>query len=227
MIEILMIEDDLELADILIDYLKQHNINVTNYDSPELAISALRLKKYDLIILDLSLPEIDGIDVCRMIREHYSTPIIISSARSNISDKAACFSLGADDYMPKPYDTQELIFRIKSILRRCNIDESDENKKDNTAIFILNEEKMEILKEEKVLNLTNAEYHILAYLIKKAGFVVSREELLSNVDSIKYESSYKSIDVLIGRVRNKIEENSKKPKYIHSIRGVGYKLVNG
>jgi two-component system OmpR family response regulator len=85
---------------------------------------------------------------------------------------------------------------------------------------------MEISKEEEKLTLTNAEYHILAYLIKKAGFVVSREELLSNVDSIKYESSYKSIDVLIGRVRNKIEKNSRKPKYILSIRGVGYKLVN-
>lgn len=227
MIEILMIEDDLELADILIDYLQQYNIKVTNYDSPELAISALRLKKYDLIILDLSLPEIDGVEVCKMIRKQYNTPIIISSARSNIDDKIACFSFGADDFMPKPYDTKELIFRIKSILRRCNF-ELDENsiKHEKKAVFILDEEKMEISKDGKNITLTNAEYHILAYLIKKAGFVVSREELLSNVDSIKYESSYKSIDVLIGRVRNKIEDNSKKPNYILSIRGVGYKLVN-
>lgn len=226
MIEILMIEDDLELAEILVDYLEQYNIKITNYDSPELAISALRLKKYDLIILDLSLPEIDGIEVCKMIREHYNTPIIISSARSNLGDKIACFSFGADDFMPKPYDTQELIFRIKSILRRCNFDVAEDNSKSKKEIFTLNEEKMEILKEDRVLSLTNAEYHILSYLIKKAGFVISREEILSNVDSIKYESSYKSIDVLIGRVRNKIEDNSRKPKYILSIRGVGYKLVN-
>lgn len=221
-----MIEDDLELAEILVDYLEQYNIKITNYDSPELAISALRLKKYDLIILDLSLPEIDGIEVCKMIREHYNTPIIISSARSNLGDKIACFSFGADDFMPKPYDTQELIFRIKSILRRCNFDVAEDNSKSKKEIFTLNEEKMEILKEDRVLSLTNAEYHILSYLIKKAGFVISREEILSNVDSIKYESSYKSIDVLIGRVRNKIEDNSRKPKYILSIRGVGYKLVN-
>lgn len=221
-----MIEDDLELAEILVDYLEQYNIKITNYDSPELAISALRLKKYDLIILDLSLPEIDGIEVCKMIREHYNTPIIISSARSNLGDKIACFSFGADDFMPKPYDTQELIFRIKSILRRCNFDVTEDNSKSKKEIFTLNEEKMEILKEDRVLSLTNAEYHILSYLIKKAGFVISREEILSNVDSIKYESSYKSIDVLIGRVRNKIEDNSRKPKYILSIRGVGYKLVN-
>ncbi|TLP35874.1 response regulator transcription factor [Arcobacter arenosus] len=226
MINILMIEDDLELADILIDYLDQYNIKVTNYESPELGISALRIKKFDLIILDLSLPEIDGIEVCRMIRDNHNIPIIISSARSNIGDKIACFSYGADDFMPKPYDTQELIFRIKSILRRCNFDIPSTPESQKKSIFTHVQDKMEILKEGELLDLTNAEYHILAYMISKAGFVISREELLSNVDSIKYESTYKSIDVLIGRVRSKIELNTRKPKYILSIRGVGYKLVN-
>lgn len=222
-----MIEDDTELAKILTEYLNQYNIIVTNYETPELGISALSLKKYDLIILDLSLPNIDGIEVCRMIRQKFDTPIIISSARSYLGDKIACFSYGADDFMPKPYDTQELILRIKSILKRCNhfIMEktSPLNKK---QIFTFDESKMEIYKEGELLDLTNAEYFILQYMIQKNGFVVSREELLSNVESIKYESSYKSIDVLIGRVRAKIEEDTKKPKYILSIRGVGYKLVN-
>jgi two-component system OmpR family response regulator len=221
-----MIEDDIELAEILIEYLDQYNIKVTNYDTPELGISGLSLKKYDLIILDLSLPEIDGIEVCRIIREKFTTPIIISSARSNLGDKVACFSYGADDFMPKPYDTQELILRIKSILRRCNLQIPYKNELHKESVFIHNEDKMEILKQNDLLDLTNAEYYILSYLIKKSGFVVSREELLSNVDSIKYESTYKSIDVLIGRVRGKIEDNSKKPRYIISIRGVGYKLVN-
>lgn len=227
MINILMIEDDIELAKILTEYLNQYNIVVTNYDTPELGISALSLKKYDLVILDLSLPNIDGIEVCRIIRQKFDLPIIISSARSYLGDKIACFSYGADDFMPKPYDTQELILRIKSILKRCNHQiiekESSLNKK---QIFTFNESKMEIYKDGELLDLTNAEYFILQYMIQKNGFVVSRQELLSNVDSIKYESSYKSIDVLIGRVRTKIEENTKKPKYILSIRGVGYKLVN-
>lgn len=222
-----MIEDDIELAKILTEYLNQYNIVVTNYDTPELGISALSLKKYDLVILDLSLPNIDGIEVCRIIRQKYDLPIIISSVRSYLGDKIACFSYGADDFMPKPYDTQELILRIKSILKRCNHQiiekESSLNKK---QIFTFDESKMEIYKDGELLDLTNAEYFILQYMIQKNGFVVSRQELLSNVDSIKYESSYKSIDVLIGRVRTKIEENTKKPKYILSIRGVGYKLVN-
>lgn len=226
MINILMIEDDLELAEILTDYLVQYNIKITNYDTPELGISALNVDSYDLIILDLSLPNIDGIEVCNMIRQRHNTPIIISSARTNIADKVACFSYGADDFMPKPYDTQELILRIKSILRRCNFKVEKKELKEKKEIFFLDEEKMQILHNNEHLELTNAEYNILAYLIKRTGFVISREELLTNVESIKYESSYKSIDVLIGRVRNKIEENSRKPKHIISIRGIGYKLIN-
>lgn len=221
-----MIEDDLELAEILTEYLVQYNIKITNYDTPELGISALNIQHYDLIILDLSLPHIDGIEVCNMIRQKHSTPIIISSARSNLADKVACFTYGADDFMPKPYDTQELILRIKSILRRCNFQIQKKNEPLKNEVFNLNEEKMQISKDDKYLDLTNAEYFILSYLIKKAGFVISREEILTNVESIKYESSYKSIDVLIGRVRQKVEENSRKPKYIISIRGIGYKLIN-
>lgn len=221
-----MIEDDIELAMILIEYLKEYNIKVSNFETPEIGISALNLKKYDLVILDLSLPNIDGIEVCNMIRQKHNIPIIISSARSHIGDKIACFSLGADDYMPKPYDTHELILRIKTILKRCNAKIPEHEAFNKKEIFTFNDSKMEIYKNGKLLDLTNAEYYILQYLIVKSGYVISRQELLSNVDSIKYESSYKSIDVLIGRVRSKIEENTKKPQYILSIRGVGYKLVN-
>jgi two-component system OmpR family response regulator len=221
-----MIEDDRELADILSNSLSQYNINITNYENPEIGLSALNIKKFNMVILDLSLPNIDGIEVCRLIREKNNIPIIISSARSYLGDKIACFSYGADDFMPKPYDTQELILRIKSILRRCTQTYIDNPKLKKKEIFTFNESKMEIYKHEKLIDLTNAEYYILQYLISKAGFVVSREELLMNVESIKYESSYKSIDVLVGRVRSKIEENTKKPKNIISIRGVGYKLIN-
>lgn len=223
MIEILMIEDDLEIAELLVEYLAKYDINVTNYDSPELGVSALRMGKYDLTILDLSLPEIDGVQVCRMIRERSDIPIIISSARSDISDKAACFKYGADDYLAKPYDSQELVLRINSVLKRgkARVGEKEESKR-----FLLDEQMREITKEGAVINLTNAEYQILAYLIKRSNFAISREEILLNVESIKYESSYKSIDVLIGRVRSKIEENPKEPQYIKSLRGIGYKLVN-
>jgi len=221
-----MIEDDLEIAELLTEYLARFDIQVTNFDCPELGISALAVNDYDLVILDLSLPGIDGTEVCSLIRHKYSIPIIISSARSDIKDKAISFNNGADDYLPKPYDSHELVLRINSLLRREHKMFISSQIEENREVFILNNEKMEISRFGKLIDFTNAEYHIMTYLISKAGYAVSREELLTNVESIKYESSYKSIDVLISRIRSKIEENPKKPKYILSLRGIGYKLVN-
>eukprot|EP01155_Anaeramoeba_flamelloides_P012773 Anaeramoba_flamelloidesa333531_47.p1 GENE.a333531_47~~a333531_47.p1 ORF type:complete len:221 (+),score=16.98 a333531_47:751-1413(+) len=219
-----MIEDDIELASLLTDFLAGHDIKITNYESPELGMSALNLKKYDLLILDLSLPELDGTEVCKLIRAKSNIPIIISSARSDIDDKTVCFSYGADDYLPKPYNPKELVLRINSILRRNQ--KSEEKKEEIKKIFAFDDDRLEIYKNGKAINFTNAEYNIMKYFIKKAGFSVGREELLLNIDSIKYESTLKSIDVLIGRIRAKIEDNPKQPKYIISIRGVGYKLIN-
>ena len=219
-----MIEDDAEMAEILSDYLEKFNIHVTNFENPLLGLSALRLDPYDLVILDLSLPEMDGLEVCRAIRAEHSVPIIISSARSDITDKAACFSMGADDYLPKPYETRELVLRIQSILRRCS--RQPEPAAEPERPLTLDEGRMEIRKEGKLLRLTNAEHQILAYFLKRSGFVVSREELLMNVDSIKYESTLKSIDVIISRLRQKIESDPKNPRFILSVRGVGYKLFN-
>ena len=225
MIEILMIEDDLEIAELLSDYLLNHEMKVTNYDCPELGLSALNVKHFDLVILDLSLPNIDGTQVCQMIRKKSQIPIIISSARSDIEDKALCYNYGADDYLPKPYDAQELLLKIKALIRRNNFVQ-EQNADPVDKQFVCDNQKIEIYKDEQLLDLTNAEFQILAYFIKKAGYPISREELLLNVDSIKYESNIKSIDVLIGRVRNKIEDNPKKPEYLISIRGVGYKFIN-
>ena len=131
-----MIEDDLELAEILTQYLKQFNIEVTNYEEPYLALSSLKLNKYDLIILDLTLPGMDGLDVCKILVKDFDIPIIISSARSDITDKVTALQLGADDYLPKPYDPRELEVRIKTILRRfnhSNIQEDEQKEKKTTT----------------------------------------------------------------------------------------------
>ena len=134
-----MIEDDLELAFVLTQYLKQFNMEVTNYEEPFLALSALKLTKYDLIILDLTLPGMDGLDVCKEIVKNFDIPIIISSARSDITDKVTALQLGADDYLPKPYDPRELEVRIKTILRRFNHSNLQEEPKNK--IFLLKDRK--------------------------------------------------------------------------------------
>jgi two-component system OmpR family response regulator len=222
-----MVEDDLELAEILSEYLSKYSINVQTVDDPFMALSLIDTNKYDLLILDLSLPGMDGLELCEKILQKHKIPIIISSARSDVTDKVLSLKMGADDYLPKPYDPRELEARIKSVLRRYSHidDENKEEEEDTNSIFKLDTNKMEIKFDGKILELTSAEYEILAYLITKKGYVISREELIYNIDSINSESSQKSIDVIIFRLRQKIEENPKKPQYLISVRGVGYKIA--
>lgn len=227
MTKILMIEDDLELAEILTEYLEQFDIKVTTAEDPFLGLSTLSVEEFDLIILDLTLPGIDGLDVCKEIRKKYTTPIIISSARHDITDKVTALDNGADDYLPKPYNPMELQARIKSLLRRNQqIDSSSTmQKEEKKQDLIVNENAMTIKFLGNELVLTGAEYGILSYLIKKDGAVVSREELIYNINVISEDTSNKSIDVIIGRIRQKLNENSKEPKYIQSVRGIGYKYL--
>lgn len=228
MTHILMIEDDLELAKILAEYLEQFDIKVSIEEDPFLGLSTLNIESFDLIILDLTLPGIDGLEVCKEIRKKHSTPIIISSARHDITDKVTALENGADDYLPKPYDPMELQARIKSLLRRnkqVNSVAQDQQTTTKQQDLVVNENEMTIKFNGDELHLTGAEYGILSYLIKKDGAVVSREELIYNVEAIGEDTSNKSIDVIIGRIRAKLDENSKEPKYIQSIRGIGYKFL--
>ena len=221
MTHVLMIEDDSELAQLLKIRLKKDDIEVTVALTPLEGLNLFQTNIYDLLVLDLSLPQMDGMEICRLIRQESNIPIIISSARSDIRDKMMGFSRGADDYIPKPYDSQELIFRIDAIMRRIH-----PSLLKKSTPFEIDEERREITRDFIILNLTQAEYDIVAYMIKKERFVIAREELLLNISSIKYESSLKSIDVIMGRIRQKIGDDPKHPKYIISVRGVGYKFVN-
>lgn len=222
MIKILMIEDDLELAEILSEYLEKNEMSVTVVDDPYIGLSKLSLDHYDLLILDLTLPGIDGLEVCKEIRKNNNIPIIISSARHDLTDKINAFDFGADDYLPKPYNPKELLARIRSHLRRREIE--DREKKEFVKDLTINEFEHTIIFKGKPLKLTVAEFDILSYLIQKEGGAITREELIYNCDSINENSTVKSIDVIIGRIRAKLGEDSKNPKYIHSIRGVGYKF---
>ena len=225
MIKIAMIEDDLELAFVLTQYLKQFNMEVTNYEEPFLALSSLKINKFDLVILDLTLPGMDGLDVCKTIVKNFDIPIIISSARSDITDKVTALQLGADDYLPKPYDPRELEVRIKSILRRFNHSNIQEDEIKN-KIFKLDEQKKEITKNGKYIKLTAGEFEVLSLLLKREGFIISREDIFDNSDLLNQEDeSSGSLAVIINRIRHKIEENPKEPQFLHTIRGMGYKFI--
>lgn len=217
-----MIEDDLELAEIIVNYLKSFDIEVTSVDSPTLGLSTLRMSKdFQLLILDLTLPEIDGLELIPKIREISNIPIIISSARDDILDKVMGLERGADDYLPKPYNPRELEARIKAILKRFTPNTEDVEEKE----FVLKEDDIQIYFKGSLLNLTMAEYDILKLLIKKNNGAVSREDFIYSSDHIEDDSSLKNIDVIISRIRNKIAKVDDSRQYIKSIRGVGYQLI--
>ena len=225
MIKILMIEDDYELAEILSEYLQNYDMQVTIAEEPYIGLSTLNTGEFDLVILDLTLPGLDGLEVCKEIRKKHNLPIIISSARHDITDKVNALDNGADDYLPKPYDPQELLARVRSRLRRQSAVLDEISAQNQQKDIILNDYEHEIYFKGARLNLTAAEYDILKYLIQKESGAVTREELIYNCESINEDSTNKSIDVIIGRIRAKLGENPKEPRYIHAIRGLGYKLV--
>lgn len=220
---ILMIEDDTELAQILTDFLKKYNVIVENFDDPFLGISALSLKPYDLLILDLSLPGMDGLEICKEVRTKSDIPIIISSARSDVEDKIIGLELGADDYLPKPYEPKELYARIMSVLRRYKRSNNPLEEEKNCDIK-LSVDSEYILFKGKELPLTRAEFEVLSYMLKKDGCVIPRSELIGSAPSLNEDSDSRSLDVLISRIRAKLGESSKEQKHIISIRGVGYRL---
>lgn len=222
MLEILMIEDDLELATILSEYLKAHNINVTNYDEPYTGMSAINTRHFDLLLLDLTLPNLDGLEVCKKVAKEKRIPIIISSARHDVDDRVLGLEYGADDYIPKPYDPKELVARIHSVLRRYKTIEKPDSTEIICPPFRLNKSSREIFLNNTPLDLTKAEYEILSFMIENKNQALTRDSIAAHSDSISPDSTNKSIDVIIGRLRSKIEKEGK--KYIFSIRGIGYKF---
>ncbi|MDD2449738.1 MAG: response regulator transcription factor [Sulfurimonas sp.] len=222
MLKIAMVEDDGDLAEVLTQYLAKFNISVTNYEDPFIALSAIALEEFDLIILDLTLPGMDGLEVCRELVTKYDIPIIISSARSDITDKVIALELGADDYLPKPYDPRELEVRIKTVLRRQNKSMPEEEVQE---IFVLDEQKQEIRKDGKFIKFTPAEFGVMSLMCKRKGFVVSRYDILDSCDVFNADEESGSIAVIVNRIRGKIESDPKNPKHFLTIRGMGYKLI--
>ena len=222
--KILIIEDDTELSMILSSYLTQHGMEVISAEDPYLGMSLLTQHDFDLIILDLTLPGMDGLEVVEKIRDNSNIPIIISSARDDITDKVIGLERGADDYMPKPYDPRELVTRIKTILRRTNV--ATEPKETKEEIFALDQEGRVIEFKGTMLDLTAAEFDVLAMLIQHKNGSVSREQLIYESEHIDDESSIKNIDVIISRIRNKIAALDDTHTYIKPVRGVGYLLTD-
>jgi len=212
-----MIEDDAEFASLLTNFLAKYNFKVTNYQDPYLGLSA-GIEKYDLLILDLTLPNMDGLEVCKEVVSKYDIPIIISSARSDLSDKVTGLQLGADDYLPKPYDPQEMVARIISLLRRYKKINSTQ---EPTYAVMLDEKAEQVILNGEILELTPAEFVVMRLLIKSRNATVSKEQILYDSEVFEYGSDG-SLAVIINRLRKKLGVEVK----IKTVRGVGYKLLS-
>jgi len=219
---ILMVEDDLQITELLEQYLGRYGLEMMSVDRPSVALDKLRTEQYDLVLLDLGLPEMDGLELCKIIKgDHPELPVVISTARHDTGDKVVAFDAGADDYIAKPYDPRELVARIQSIIKRyAHLTPTSEQE-----VFEVDPIKMEITQEGTLLDLTQAEYEIFALFLKKKHQVISREFIVGSIDAVRWESGDRSIDVIVSRLRHKIGDDPKNPRYIRSVRGVGYKYI--
>ncbi|CDZ75591.1 Transcriptional regulatory protein WalR [Peptoniphilus sp. ING2-D1G] len=221
--KILVVDDEKSIAEIIEYNLDREGYEVTlAYDGQE-CLDVFKNKNFDLIILDIMMPKLDGFSALKEIRKSSSVPVIMLTAKQEEVDKILGLELGADDYVVKPFSMRELIARVKAILRRNGL-ESEGSKSNILEVgdLKIDMDKYEIKKKNKEINLTLREYELMKYLIEKAGQVVSREELLDKVWDYEYYGDIRTVDVTIRRLREKIEDKGKDYKYILTKRGVGY-----
>ncbi|MBP3038776.1 response regulator transcription factor [Bacillaceae bacterium Marseille-Q3522] len=231
--KVLVVDDEKSIVTLLQYNFKQAGFDVVTAMDGQEAIDKATTEKLDMIVLDLMLPKLDGLEVCKQLRQQkILTPILMLTAKDDEFDKVLGLELGADDYLTKPFSPREVIARVKAILRRSQIREEQ-------GIAVEAEEEKKMLKiedlriypefyeayfKEELLELTPKEFELLVYLAKYKGRVLTREQLLSAVWNYDFAGDTRIVDVHISHLREKIEEDSKKPAYIKTIRGLGYKL---
>jgi len=224
---ILIIDDDVELTKLIKEYLENHQFKTSFINHPELGLKFFEKnsQNIDLIILDITMPVMDGFQVLRKIRETSTVPIIMLTARGEVSDRVVGLELGADDYLPKPFEPEELTARIQSIIRRIKNPESmvDYIRFEHLKIDKL---KQEVELNGKPLTLSTTEFEALLIFAENCGQVLNRDFLVENLRGISWQSYDRSIDVLVSRLRSKLQKLDPDTEYIKTIHGIGYKFID-
>ena len=224
---ILIIDDDQKLNELLKDYLSPFGMAVLTAEHPDQGLTLFRQQSPSLIILDLMLPEKDGFAVCREIRKESSVPIIMLTARGDLPDRIAGLELGADDYLAKPFEPRELVARIQTVLRRSDGESGPHSLPNQIKAEELTVDlrKRTALLSGQLLDLTTMEFEILALFLKNPEAVLSREEMMDRIRGIDWEAYNRSIDVAVSRLRHKLKDDPKRPRYIKTIWGAGYQFL--
>ena len=236
---ILVVDDEQKIVELLEHNLRREGYNVLEANDGVTAVEIAKEQRPDLILLDIMLPRLDGLSVCKKIKNIYNVPILMVTAKGDELDKIVGLELGADDYITKPFSVREVMARVKANLRKVEAnleeekiakkEEKKEEKKD-TAIkvgdLVLDLEKYEVHIEGKVINLTLREFEVLKFLAQQPGQVVTREALLERVWGYEYYGDIRTVDVTVRRIRERIEKDTSNPQILITKRGVGYYIPN-
>jgi DNA-binding response OmpR family regulator len=223
----LYIEDDARLAALIRDYLAKHDVEVTVAGDGEAGLKAFERGRFDLVLLDLMLPGLDGLEVCRRIRAHEAkgrTPVLMLTAKGEDIDKIVGLELGADDYLAKPFNPRELLARIRAVLRRATAGPAESAPRFQSGQLAIDFAAREVTVSGKRVVLTHFEFELLALLARSAGRVLSRDQIVDRLKGEEWGSYDRSIDVHVSKLRSKIEDDPKQPRWIKTVRGVGYVL---
>jgi len=223
MVKALLIEDDRKLSELLREFLGQHGVEAVVAPDGVQALSLLTQHRFDILLLDLMLPGMDGLTLARRVRERWQTPIIMVTARGDDADKIVGLELGADDYLAKPFNPRELLARLRAVLRRGAADAP--RARFTAGRLTVDFDAREVELDGRRVVLTHHEFELLAALARAGGRVLSREQLMDALKGQEYEAFDRSIDVHVSKLRAKLEKDPRAPRYIKTVRGVGYALV--
>jgi two-component system, OmpR family, alkaline phosphatase synthesis response regulator PhoP len=223
--QILVVDDEPRIAEICRDYLERAGFKVTLAANGADALALARTKRPDLVVLDLGLPKLDGLDVTRALRKHSNVPIIMLTARVDESDKVTGLELGADDYLTKPFSPKELVARVRAVFRRVEIGpgRAEVIRAGDVSLDI---PRMQAKVGSRTVDLTSTEFELLAMLVRQPGRVFTRGQLLDAIRGDSVESFDRAIDAHIKNLRRKLEPDVRSPRYVLTVYGVGYKFAD-
>jgi len=226
---ILVVDDDAKIVSLVRTYLERDGFTVVTANDGRAALHAFREQRPGLVVLDLMLPEMDGLALLRILREDSDVPVLMLSARGSVADRVYGINEGADDYLPKPFSPAELVVRVKSILRRTGTATRQAPRDQGQLAFLdlaIDLDRHEVVRAGRPLPLTAAEFRLLIALVRAQGRVLSRDVLLDALyGAAPGDALDRTIDVHIGRLREKLNDSAERPRYIATIRGVGYRVV--
>ncbi len=224
---ILVVDDEKKIVQLARDYLEQAGLSVLAAYDGQSALATARSARPDLVVLDLGLPDVDGLDVARSLRRDSAVPIIMLTARGEETDKLVGLELGADDYITKSFSPKELVARIRAVLRRSEASAANAGAEIiRVADLELDVPRLRATVEGRVIDLTPTEFQLLATLARQPGRILTRSQLLDAIHGVAFESYERAIDAHIKNIRHKIEPNPRQPRYILSVYGVGYKFAD-